>query len=216
MSSLGGPSLQDAIALAQRMAQNPADSVVLAGQLVELLSSMPPAAGELLSRPAFERASLWTLGCSFENVGLDEPPPQIIRCQHDVWVRGVTAQAYPELAFADDDLATLTAAVQLFRQLRFSTGNNGRGLFETNWRLDAKQGFISKGMSEIVAPASMITGDGCWTAAKDWMLQKDQTIEVRVRSLLGDLQLDTTVENLSLRWVVVTFWVEELDQPSVQ
>jgi hypothetical protein len=68
----------------------------------------------------------------------------------------------------------------------------------------------------VLASASLISGDGCFDAAKDWMLQKDQTIEVRIESTLGDLQLGVAATALILRYVVVTFWAEELDQPSNQ
>lgn len=213
----GGPSLQDAIALSQRMAQNPADSVAMSSQLVETLRGLPPVAGEILSRPRFDRASLWTLGTSFENVPTTgQVPPQIIRCQHDVWVRSVQVQVYPLLTPFDGDFATLSLAVQTLRALRFATGTNGRGLVKTNWRLDARQGFVSNGPAEILAPAALIAGDGCYPASRDWQLQKDQTIEVRLESLFGDLNLGQTQSAYLLRWAVVTFWCEELDQPSIQ
>jgi hypothetical protein len=182
-----GPSIQDAIALAQRMATTPADAVAMSSQLVETLQSLPPSPGELLSRPRFDRATLWTLGTTFENVPTTgQVAPQIIRCQHDVWIRSVQVQAYPLLSPFDANFASLSLIVQLFRALRFSIGSNGRGLLRTNWRLDARQGFVSGGPNEVLASAALISGDGCYPAAKDWMLQKDQTIEVRVESTLGD------------------------------
>lgn len=212
-----GVSLEDAIALAQRMASSPADSVALSQQLVDTLSQLPPQAGELLSRPQFERASLWTLGCSFENVpATGAVPPQIIRCQHDVWIRGVQVQAYPDLSPFGGDFSTLSLIVQTLRALRFTIGTNGRGLVRVNWRLDARQGFISRGNAEILAPATLISGDGRFSAAKDWQLQKDQTIEVRLESALSQLNLSADIADLVLRWVTVCFWAEELDQPSQQ
>lgn len=215
-----GVSIDDAIALAQRMAQSPADSVALAPQLVTTLQSLPPQAGGLLSRPKFERATLFTLGCSFENVPITAGSigPQVIRCQHDVWVRGVQVQAYPSFApITGQSFPNVQQLADLFRQLRFSIGTNGRGLVSVNWRLDARQGFISRGStSEILAPAALIAGDGCFDAPKDWILQKDQTIEVRIQSLLDQVGINTAVANLLLRWVTVCFWAEEIDQPSVQ
>jgi hypothetical protein len=220
MSGGLGVSIDDAIALSTRMAQSPADSVSLAPQLVQVLQSLPPPAGQLLSRPAFERATLFTLGCSFENVPISAGSigPQVIRCQHDVWIRGVQVQAYPSFfPITGQSLANVQQIANLFRQLRFSIGTNGRGLVQVNWRLDARQGFISRGSTgEILAPASLISGDGCFDAPKDWILQKDQTIEVRLQSLLDELGINTADANLILRWVTVCFWAEELDQPSIQ
>lgn len=214
-----GVTVDDAIALATRMAQNPADSVSFAQQLVEMLQSLPPPAGMLLSRPKFDRASLFSLGCSFENVPISTGSigPQVIRCQHDVWIRGVQIQAYPAFApITGQSFGTVQTIAALFRALRFSTGSNGRGMLRANWRLDAKQGFIARGVTETLAPGSLISGDGCWNAAKDWILQKDQTIEVRLQSMLDDIGIGTADANLLLRWVTVVFWAEELKQPSVQ
>jgi hypothetical protein len=211
------PSIEDVIALAQRMAQNPSDSVSLSGQLVEQIQALPPFAGELLSRPHFERATLWTLGCSFENVpATGAVPPQVIRMPHDVWIRSVQVQVFPVLVPFDANFATLSLAVSTLRALRFSTGNNGRGLARVNWRLDARQGFVSNGQAEILAPAAIISGDGCFPADKDWQLQKEQTIEVRLENLFPDLQLGASAAEMILRWAVVTFWAEEIDQPSIQ
>lgn len=215
--TLIGPRIQDAIALADRMATTPADAVAMSGALVDTLRALPPSAGALLSRPRFDRATLWTLGTTFENVPVGgQQPPQIIRCQHDVWIRSVHAQAYPLLEPFDGSFNSLSLVVQLFRGLVFTVGSNGRGLFKTNWRLDARQGFITSGQSEILAPAATITGDGRYPASKDWMLQKDQTLEIRVESLLGDYELGVADTALILRYLVVTFWAEELDQPSQQ
>ena len=216
MASPNGPSLQEAIALAQRMASNPADSVTLAGQLVDVLSGLPPAAGELLSRPFFERASLWTLGCSFENVGpTDEPPPQVIRCQHDVWIRGIVGQAYVRQGQPNQEPDDVIASLQFLRNMG---GTNGRGLFEANFRLDGLQGFVSSGQSEILLPGTLLLGDGMWFAPMDWKLQKDQAIEVRLRSLVGELGLSAFLapDPILLRWATINFWAEELNQPAVQ
>lgn len=211
------PSIQDVIALAQRMAQNPSDSVTMAPQLVDALQALPAFAGELLSRPHFERASLWTLGCSFENVPASgSVTPQVIRMPHDVWIRAVQVQVFPVLSPFDTNFAALSLAVSTMRALRFSTGDNGRGLARVNWRLDGRQGFVSSGQSEILAPAAIVSGDGCFPADKDWQLQKEQTIEVRLENLFADLQMGASADAMLLRWAVVTFWAEELDQPQIQ
>ena len=212
-----GNSIQDVIALADRMASTPADAVAMSGTLVDCIRALPPPSGALLSRPRFDRASLWTLGTTFENVAVGvQQPPQIIRCQHDVWIRSVQAQAYPRLEPFDANFNSLSLIVQLFRSLVFTVGTNGRGLFKANWRLDARQGFITTGQSEVLAPAASITGDGRYPAPKDWMLQKDQTLEIRVESTLQDFELGVADAALILRYLVVTFWAEETDQPSQQ
>ena len=218
-----GPTLQDAIALAQRMAANPADSVVLAGQLADVIAGLPPSSGELLSRPVFDRASLWSLAAIFQNVEADgEPPPQVIRCQHDVWIRGVQIQAYPKWIGDSEDV---NLALQKILGNRLAFGNettNGRYFVEANWRLDARQGFISSGQAEILAPGDLVAGDGVWQAPMDWKLQKDQTIEVRIRSRMNEIfppLLDPETFNASdriLALVAVVFWAEELNQPSQQ
>src|SRR6185503_17351952 len=217
-----GPSYQDAIAVAQRMAQNPADSVSLVGQLVTLLANLPPPASELLSRPDFERASLWTLGTFFENVtATSSPPLRVIEMQRDVWIRGVQAQAYPlfvETGQAPAD--ALFEQLSFFRELREYASTNGRPLFEANWRLNGKQGFISSGSTEVFAPGAVIAGDGFFSAPMDWRLQKGETLEVRVQSRMSDI-LPANLAGVSdanrvLRLVTVTFWAEELTAPSVQ
>jgi hypothetical protein len=218
--TIAAPTLDDAIALAERMAQNPADAVTLAGQLAELVQSLPPGRSELLSRPAFERASLWSLATSFENIALGaEVGPQIIRCQRDVWIRGVQIQAYVQpLA---DLVADYLAKLRVLERTCRTTGDNWRGAIEANWRLDAKQGFISTGQAEILGRGTLVAGDGFWNAPLDWRLQKDQVIEVRVRNVLDRLipvgASDVLVAaDYTIRWCVVSFWAEELNQPSAR
>lgn len=209
-----GPSTYaEARALAVRMAQNPADAVAFASKLAELIENLPPPKSELLSRYAFDRASLWTLAASFENVAVGpEAPPQEIRVEHDVWIRGVCAVAIPEIPAAYVNLAY---GALLSRQCRFTT--NYRQLIELNWRIDARQGFISNGTGEILGPAVLDTGDGEFMAPLDWRLQKDQYIEVRCRSRFDEFQTSDNGSplNASLRWVVVAFWGEELNMPSL-
>lgn len=217
-------SLDEAIALADRIAANPAEGIKLADMLADTVDRLPPEAADILSRPFFERASLWTLATSFEGVLADgEAPPQTILCQHDVWIRGVVAVSIPLIGLVSDpSIADLIEQLQLFRDGCATQGANNRGLFETNWRVDARQGFISQGQSEILGPAALVAGDGFWAAPLDWRLQKDQTIEVRVTSrmreffpqTLGSTFPDNTFR--ILRWVVVAFWAEELRQPSVR
>lgn len=217
-------SIDEALALSERMAANPADAVGMASQLADVLDRLPPEAATLLSRPAFQRATLWTLGVSFENVLPDgEAPPQTILCQHDVWIRAVVMQAIPK--FVEDDqgsLVNLIRKLRLFREACTCQGTNGRFLTDVNWRVDARQGFISQGQAEILAPGTIVTGDGFYVAPLDWRLQKQQTIEVRLRSRMRDFLPDTIDPNIitdadrELRWVTVNFWAEELRQPSAR
>ncbi len=216
-------SLNEAIALADRMAANPADAVSMADTLVSVIERLPPPSSALLSRPLFQRASLWSLGVSFENVLPNgEAPPEVILCQHDVWIRGVSICVIPQVTLPQSaNLADLTARLRLFREACITQGTNNRGLVEANWRVDARQGFISEGQAEILAPGTLIAGDGFWSAPLDWRLQKDQTIEVRIRSRMNQLFPLSLGANFTdaqrvLRWVTVVFWAEELRQPSVR
>jgi len=212
-----GPTLNDLEAMIAR-AQGAADSTSLAGEVVNLIQALPPEQSEILSRPAFERGALWTMGVSFENVGPDDsPPPQNVLMPHDMWIRGVNAQAYWRFPVSDANGALSFAAI-----LGASKSNqpNNRGLFEVSWRIDAKQGFISSGQAEINASAQLVTGDGAFSAPMDWRLEKNQIVEVRLQSRMREFLptglVDVTDADRILRWVVVTFWGEELRQPSIQ
>jgi len=206
--------------LARQMADNPRDAVALASALADTARSLPPDRADVLSPIQFEPATLFTLGAVFENVPLDsEPPPYVIELTRDSWVRSVSAIAYLSAQETQGDLADLAGALQLIRAASASYGQNLRGLFETNWRIDSMQGFISRGAAgEVLAPAPIVTSDGFHWATMDWRLQTEQTIEVRIRSRRDRLQLPEGVTAPdTLRYVVVTFWVEELGSaPSVQ
>lgn len=210
----GPASYAEARALAERMAASPADAVSFAGKLAELVQNLPPQKSELLSRYIFDRPGLWTLVASFENVETGpEAPPQIIRIQHDVWIRGVVGVAIPQLPIPSPD----DFGLMLSQQCRFTTNN--RDKFECNWRIDARQGFVGTGAGEILAPATLVTGDGFYVAPLDWRLQKDQYIEVRLRSRFPEFIPAGLVQDpdaLVLRWALVCFWAEELNQPSVR
>jgi hypothetical protein len=218
-------SLSDVRLMAERMASSASDAVALSSDFGALVSRLGPERGELLSRYRFERASLWSLGVSFENVPPDAVPPQkVIRCNRDMWVRGVVAQAYTHLAIAPSDDA-VDPELEMWQAL-----GSSRNLFDALWRLNSIQGFINAGGQEnapieALEPAATITGDGFFFVPLDWRLEREQTIEVTVRSrmlsvLPAGMVFATDVELpdilRTLRWIVVSFWCEEIDAPSLR
>lgn len=214
-------SIDDVRAVLRRMSDSAADAAQLAQLLPDMIARVPPPAAQLMSCPHFERATLWDYACSFENVAVEfEAPPENVRVQRDLWVRAIEVQVIPGIGFAQTPtLAQLEARLELFQRTAQAYGQNLRGLVELNWRVDGAQGFVSIGTSETMAIASLLTGDGAFTAPVDWTLQKDQVIEVRCRSRLADLfpaLADDVVTPGRLRWVVVGFWAEALEQPSVR
>lgn len=212
--------LQDVYSLVQRMIQSPADQVRLASQLRSMVQSLPPEQSELISRYKFDRAGLWSYCANFFDVtDGEEPPVQVIRIPHDSWIRSVHAYALTAL---DEDFKTAQGFRQAARArdiVNEGTGSNFRGLFEVNWRINTRQGFISSGTGEIRAPATLVAGDGQYPADLDWRLQQEDTIEVRVRNRIGQLYQSTTVPppdapiSRTIPWIVVDFWAEELPQP---
>ena len=206
----GRPATAQAVySQAQQMLQSPADLVTQSSQLRDLVRNLPPDRGELLSRPAFERAALVSLCANFFDVpdGL-ETDPQQIRVPYDCWVRAVQCIALPAVN------ATTVGAVGLFptafeRSQLSRYGTNFRGLVEVNWKLNGKQGFVSTGLAEILAPAPLVTGDGEHSAPLDWRLQQEETIAVRCRVRFDRLQPPTCVQppiERTIPWVAVIFW----------
>ena len=207
-------TLEEMEGLARTMAGSPAQAVSMAASMADKARELPPPRSELLSRPLWARGSLWTEGVSFEFVPNDgsESPPQIIRLQHDMWIRGVEACALFQSFGDGEDMIEIQGGMRQF-------GNQNRWAAEANWRVDARQGFVSSGQAEILAPLNSIAGDGSFSAALDWKLQKDQTIEVRARSRLGDVlgEIATDTQNgFLIRWLVITFFGESLRMPGVQ
>jgi len=218
-------TLAEARGLAERMAQSPADAVSLAGMLAECVQNLPPEKSELLSRYEFERATLWTMVASFENVdpsNIAAPDVNVIM-EHDSWVRGVCGVAIPRFdQFGTGaTIADLLATIQVLDAACFRYGRNGLPFFEANFKLDDRQGFVSSGSSELLTPATLICGDGVTMAPMDWRLQKDQAIQVQIRNRLDLLSplpptQDQPFDIRTLRWVLVCFWTEELRQPSAR
>lgn len=208
--------VQDVYSLVQQMIHSPADQVRLGSQLRNMVQSLPPPHNELISRYRFARAGLWSYAANFFEVGENlEPPVEVIEMPHDSWIRSVQAFALPRL---DPDYVAetdLDAAARQRKLLGQATGTNFRGLVELNWRINARQGFISSGTGEVQSPATMIAGDGLRSADVDWRLQKQDTIEVRARSRVGQIfapSVEPAIDR-TLAWVCVIFWAEELPQP---
>lgn len=222
-------TLSEVRTLAEQMASSTVDAVQMPGQLLAMVNALGPFRAETLSRYRFDRASLWTLGVSFEHVLPDEEAPsKVIRFNRDVWIRGVQAQAYEQLEPASSgqpDIDDLLTTLELWKCI-----GSSRNTFETAWRIDDRQGFITQGQSEILAPAATVAGDGFFPVPLDWKLEREQSIEVRLRSRMLSIFPSTGPNKVVfdggttalpaswrvLRWVVVTFWAEEIDNPSIR
>jgi hypothetical protein len=204
---------QEVYSLLQQMIAHPADQVRLSSQLRSMVQNLPPPFSELVSRYQFDRAGSWTYPANFFEVGDREPVPQVIRIPHDSWIRGVQAFALTRIAEPENGATRLQMTSQR-NAIADRTGSGMRGLFEVNWRINSRQGFISTGTGEILAPAALVGGDGAYSAPLDWRLQQEDTIEVRVRNRIEAIFGNTeTVLDTTIPWVAVCFWAEELPEP---
>lgn len=198
----GNPSkLSTVRSVLETIASGDVSAMGLTGELVSLVERLPPSYGEGLSRPFVERGSAVTLSQSFLNVPV-APATQTesIQVREDVWVRGMTSTAllqWPSVAAA--------AAAGPLQQY----GVNGRAWFETKFRLNDLQGFVYGPRTETFAPAVVVTGDGRYPSAMDWTLQKNQTIEFTIRSLVARLFAGRTVP--TLRWVSVSVLCQPIE-----
>lgn len=207
MDPLTPPTLLDVRAVLTAMAANPADAVNRVATFAELAQRLLPDGALLDSRPAFERGTIIAMPALFEFVGRDEPPSIMLQAREDVWIRGVTCDVIPGVGF--DAIAAIYA-------LSATYGSSARWAIEAKWRLDtgsSAQGFISRGASEVYGPGPIVLGDGEFPAALDWRLQKNQVIEVSLRSILAGIPASVVPEDFQLRAVWITFWALPLGTP---
>lgn len=202
--------LDEAIALAERVQAGNTRGIAAIERLKLLLETLPPQPAQVMTRPHWQRAALIHYAASFESVpNVGEPPSQNVEIQINGWLRSINAQVYVQF-----DQAAATSLIPLL----FRWGSNNRWAAEANFRLNDRQGFQTTGHSEIFEPLERLTGDGSFPVPLDWnVLEKGDTIEVRLRSLLGDIfnagEL-ATVGIVGIRWAVISFGVEPLDHPS--
>jgi len=204
------PTIDDVRLCASRMAANAADAVGLVPQFAELVGALQPADALLRSRPHFERGALWSYPALFEFLDDTESPTIPLLAQTDLWVRGVVCTVITGFLRPTDTSDPLMNLAE--RWISTTYGSNARWAIELKWRLDGQQGFIARGTSEIYAPATLLTGDGEFVAPLDWVIEKDQTIDVSARSLVKQLIGDLTPQQPfpPLRAVYVVFWGEDL------
>lgn len=207
-------SVEDVRAQLQRLADNPAEAVRSAADLAELVADLEPPALGVMARPHFERASAWSFPCIFEHVTDGKTPvsKRVIFSTGDVWIRGVTAVAYPSIVLPTiGDLGNALIAVEPFAEM---LGPEWRGLFELEYQIDGQSGFITDGLGAEQGDGRLLTGDGHWMMPLDWVLQREQTLQVtpNARLAVQGLDVNAALDHLGLiselRYLVVTFWGE--------
>lgn len=208
--------LQDVYSTLQQMLQSPADQVRMSSSLRDMVRNLPPEKGEIFSRQEFERAGTHSYVANFFDVAeTGEAPTQVIRIPHDSWIRGVHAFALTALDETQVTAEGLLDAANQRLLVQRTTGTNFRGIIDLNWRLNGSQGFISSGRGELIWRATAMAGDGQYSAALDWRLQQEDTIEVRCRNRIRAIfpaGEDTSLARV-IPWVCVIFWAQQLPQP---
>jgi hypothetical protein len=186
------------------------DQVRLVETLAKRVRELPPPNALLKSRPKFARAALQTYPANFfempENVELTKQ----IRIAHDCRIRGVQVAVLPALEFDQTpDSATWWTAAHM-RALLNRYGQNWRAFVDVRWRIEDYQGFITDGYAAVVPPATMVSGDGVFSADLDWTLKRDQHIVVDCTNRISrivDPECETYFKR-ELPWVAVVFWAE--------
>lgn len=206
-------SIEDLQGLLSRLSADPGEAVRSAADLSDLVASLEPPAMGIASRPHFERASEYAFPMVFEHVGADAivGPKSIVASWGDVWVRGLTATCFPLIYLPEG--ATFAARADRLQRFRWDLGPEWRALFDLEYEIDGKHGFVSDGFADLQGDARELTGDGEAPVPLDWTLQRDQVIQVKLHSKLAELNLDaggTFPTFAELRYVVVCFWAKDL------
>lgn len=205
-------SLQQIRQVLGQMLGNANDLVRLAPSLSEMVRELPPPDAQLLSRYRFDRAGLYTYVANFFNMPEDEPRTEDIRIPDDCWIRGVNICALPALWWEEPPTATVWDQQARLRGLvarRY--GANWRGLVDVDWRIPSQQGFIQDGAGDLLAPGTLVSGDGQFSVPLDWRLKRDDHIIVRCVNRLNrvvDAECVTALYR-SLPWVAVVFWAQK-------
>lgn len=206
-------SIGDIQAVLTRLAADPGEAVRAAADLPDLIASLEPPAMGIASRPHFERATEYTFPMVFEHVGEDQiiGPKPIVASFGDVWVRGMTATCFPLVDLPEG--VVFEQRCDRIQRFRWDLGPEWRGLFDLEYEIDGKHGYIQDGFTDVMADARELTGDGQQMVPLDWVLQRDQVIQVKLRSKLADLALGPAADFTTfaeLRYVVITFWAKDL------
>jgi hypothetical protein len=211
MSTVTHATLLEIRSMLTQMLGNASDQVRMAAALAQRVRELPPPDAELLSRPVFERAGLWSFCCNFFNLEENATESQPIRIPHDCWIRGVDICVLPSLSFVEVPTTAIWYQAAVMRALLCQYGTNWRGLVDVDWRVPSDQGFVSDGRGDTLGPAAQLSGDGEFSVALDWDLDREDTIIVRCSNQINriiDPTCDTYIER-TLPWVAVAFWAEE-------
>jgi len=205
------PTLQDVLSLAETAASSGANAVHHMTQISQALRNLPPAAGEILTQPKWRAASLWSYAANVQNLAPNQEKTAQIRLPAPVWMRGVVTGVIPVLAFGTQTPSQVLEAWQLIRQ----QASNYRSLIEVSWRLNGRQGWVSTGTGEAQAAANTISGDGTYLERLDWKLEREDTIDVRIRNVSNRLVSSLPGEagaggGFTLAMVNVVFWAQKL------
>jgi len=209
MSRFSPESLSDLLARVQAAAASGANAVAHMAGIAKSLRELPPPDGALMTRNAWERATLFSWAGVIEDLAIDEERTFTIEAPHDLWIRGVVAGCIPNLAVLDESPEDL---IEIFAPLRQS-GTNYRALFDYQFRLDGRIGFQSRGTAAAFAPTPPTTGDGTYIQPMDWRIQRDQALQVTIRNRTAPLfaGVNPPIPGLELRLVTLVFWCIQLN-----
>lgn len=191
-------SVDELTGLLKTAAQSPSQAATVADMVSDMVRGLPPERAELASRAQFHLGTDTMLQASFEDLpassGQGETSPFVLEMPYDCWIRGMVASAIIQVPGALTegeqlpDVGAFLALQGLMKVISIDLGSLGRWSFEASWRLNDRQGFLSRGAGgEVLANATCVLGTGEYPAAADWRLQKDETIEVRVRNAFNEL-----------------------------